>query len=42
MAGTLAIPRFVIGAATSGAGKTTIAAGLMAALTARGVVVQPF
>ncbi len=42
MAGTLAIPRIVIGAATSGAGKTTIAAGLMAALTARGVAVQPF
>ena len=42
MAGTLAIPRIVVGAATSGAGKTTIAAGLMAALTARGLVVQPF
>ena len=42
MAGTLKVPRFVIGAATSGAGKTTIAAGLMAALTARGLVVQPF
>lgn len=42
MAGALEIPRFVIGAATSGAGKTTIAAGLMAALTARGLVVQPF
>jgi cobyrinic acid a,c-diamide synthase len=38
----LAIPRIVVGAATSGAGKTTIAAGLMAALTARGFVVQPF
>jgi len=38
----LAIPRIVIGAATSGAGKTTIAAGLMAALTARGLAVQPF
>ena len=42
MAGTLDVPRVVIGAATSGAGKTTIAAGLMAALTARGLVVQPF
>lgn len=42
MAGALAIPRIVVGAATSGAGKTTIAAGLMAALTARGLVVQPF
>jgi cobyrinic acid a,c-diamide synthase len=42
VAGTLAIPRIVIGAATSSAGKTTIAAGLMAALTARGLVVQPF
>ena len=36
------IPRIVIGAATSGAGKTTIATGLMAALVARGLVVQPF
>lgn len=42
LAGALAIPRVVVGAATSGAGKTTIAAGLMAALTARGLVVQPF
>jgi len=42
VAGALAIPRIVVGAATSGAGKTTIAAGLMAALTARGLVVQPF
>jgi cobyrinic acid a,c-diamide synthase len=38
----LALPRIVVGAATSGAGKTTISAGLMAALTARGLVVQPF
>ena len=42
MAGTFAIPRIVVGAATSSAGKTTIATGLMAALTARGFVVQPF
>lgn len=37
-----AIPRIVIGAATSGAGKTTITAGVMAALRARGLAVQPF
>jgi cobyrinic acid a,c-diamide synthase len=42
VASALTIPRIVVGAATSGAGKTTIAAGLMAALTARGLVVQPF
>ena len=36
------IPRIVIGAAASGAGKTTIAAGLIAALRRRGLVVQPF
>ncbi len=33
---------FVIGAANSGSGKTTVAAGLMAALVRRGFVVQPF
>ena len=42
MAGARTLPRIVVGAATSGAGKTTIAAGLMAALTAKGLVVQPF
>ena len=42
VAGALAIPRIVVGAATSGAGKTTIATGLMAALAARGLAVQPF
>lgn len=42
MPAPLTMPRVVIGAATSGAGKTTIATGLMAALRARGLVVQPF
>ncbi len=36
------VPRLVIGGATSGVGKTTIAAGLMAALTRRGLRVQPY
>ena len=36
------IPRLVIGGTTSGVGKTTIAAGLMAALTRRGLRVQPY
>jgi cobyrinic acid a,c-diamide synthase len=36
------IPRFVIGAVASGTGKTTLAAGLIAALRARGLRVQPF
>jgi cobyrinic acid a,c-diamide synthase len=36
------VPRIVIGAAASGAGKTTIAAGLIAALRRQGLVVQPF
>jgi cobyrinic acid a,c-diamide synthase len=36
------VPRIVIAAAASGAGKTTIAAGLIAALRRRGLVVQPF
>ncbi len=35
------VPRLVIGGATSGVGKTTIAVGLMAALTRRGLRVQP-
>lgn len=36
------IPRLVIGGATSGVGKTTIATGIMAALRRRGLTVQPF
>jgi cobyrinic acid a,c-diamide synthase len=36
------VPRILIAAAASGAGKTTIAAGLIAALRRRGLVVQPF
>jgi len=36
------VPRIVIAAAASGAGKTTIAAGLIAALRRQGLVVQPF
>jgi cobyrinic acid a,c-diamide synthase len=36
------IPRIVIGAAASSAGKTTIAAGIIAALRRQGLVVQPF
>jgi len=36
------VPRIVIAAAASGAGKTTIAAGLIAALRRRGLAVQPF
>src|SRR5215218_3922836 len=35
-------PGIVIAGTTSGAGKTTVATGLMAALTARGLRVQPF
>lgn len=38
----MSVPRLVIGAVTSGTGKTTIAAGLIAALRARGLRVQPF
>jgi len=37
----LNIPRLVIAAPSSGAGKTTVATGLMAALTARGLAVSP-
>jgi cobyrinic acid a,c-diamide synthase len=33
---------FVVAGPSSGAGKTTVALGLMAALRARGLVVQPF
>lgn len=36
------IPRIVIAGTHSGCGKTTVAGGIMAALTARGFVVQPF
>ena len=38
----LSIPRIVIAGTHSGCGKTTIASGIMAALVARGLVVQPF
>jgi cobyrinic acid a,c-diamide synthase len=37
-----AIPRFVIAGTHSGVGKTTVATALMAALTRRGMRVQPF
>jgi cobyrinic acid a,c-diamide synthase len=36
------LPRIVIAGTHSGSGKTTIASGIMAALTARGLRVQPF
>ena len=36
------IPRILIAGTHSGCGKTTIASGIMAALTARGLKVQPF
>jgi cobyrinic acid a,c-diamide synthase len=39
---TCDVPRIVVAAAASGAGKTTIAAGLIAALRRQGLVVQPF
>jgi len=35
------VPRLVIAAPSSGSGKTTVATGLMAALTARGLTVSP-
>ncbi len=38
----VAIPRIVIAGTHSGCGKTTLASGLMAALTERGLRVQPF
>jgi cobyrinic acid a,c-diamide synthase len=38
----MTIPRIVIAGPHSGCGKTTIASGIMAALTARGKKVQPF
>ncbi|GAB2835546.1 cobyrinate a,c-diamide synthase [Actinocorallia aurea] len=37
----MVIPRLVVAAASSGAGKTTVATGLMAALSARGLAVSP-
>jgi cobyrinic acid a,c-diamide synthase len=39
---TGSIPRIVIAGTWSGCGKTTVARGLMAAFTARGLAVQPF
>ena len=39
---TRSIPRVVIAGTWSGCGKTTVARGLMAAFTARGLSVQPF
>jgi len=38
----ISMPRLVIAAAQSGAGKTTVATGLMAALARRGLSVQPY
>lgn len=38
----LSIPRIVIAGTHSGCGKTTVARGIMEALVARGLVVQPF
>ncbi|MHB9144472.1 MAG: cobyrinate a,c-diamide synthase [Symbiobacteriia bacterium] len=38
----IATPRLVVAAAQSGAGKTTVATGLMAAFTSRGLRVQPY
>lgn len=38
----LSVPRLVIAAVQSGAGKTAVAAGLRAALSRRGLRVQPF
>ena len=37
----MSVPRLVVAAPSSGAGKTTVATGLMAALTARGLRVSP-
>ncbi|MDG9715079.1 cobyrinate a,c-diamide synthase [Streptomyces sp. DH24] len=38
---TASVPRLVVAAPSSGSGKTTVATGLMAALTARGLAVSP-
>ncbi|MEW2051031.1 cobyrinate a,c-diamide synthase [Streptomyces sp. NPDC005476] len=40
-ASACSVPRLVIAAPSSGSGKTTVATGLMAALTARGLTVSP-
>ncbi|MDI6719405.1 MAG: cobyrinate a,c-diamide synthase [Methanomicrobiales archaeon] len=40
--GMIRIPRIVVAGTHSGCGKTTVASGLMAALAARGLHVQPF
>ena len=42
MTGRVAIPRIVIAGAASSVGKTTVTAGIIAALTQQGLVVQPF
>ncbi len=42
MIARLTTPRVVIAGTASGAGKTTVAAGLIAALRRRGLIVQPF
>ncbi|MFJ3629395.1 cobyrinate a,c-diamide synthase [Streptomyces sp. N1] len=41
MVSTLRIPRLVVAAPSSGSGKTTVATGLMAAFTGRGLTVSP-
>ncbi|MFF9756405.1 cobyrinate a,c-diamide synthase [Streptomyces sp. DH-12] len=41
VASVLTVPRLVIAAPSSGSGKTTVATGLMAALSARGMTVSP-
>lgn len=38
----MTVPRVVIGGVSSGVGKTTVAAGIIAALRRRGLAVQPF
>ncbi len=38
----VSIPRLILAAPMSGGGKTTLTAGLIAALTARGLRVAPF
>ncbi|MXM63147.1 cobyrinate a,c-diamide synthase [Streptomyces sp. HUCO-GS316] len=38
---SFSVPRLVVAAPSSGSGKTTVATGLMAALTARGLAVSP-
>jgi cobyrinic acid a,c-diamide synthase len=40
--GASGVPRLVIAGASSGVGKTTLTAGLLAALRSRGLTVQPF